>query len=303
VLFHLFILATTAASLNQYRALHDLILEEITAKPALLPKFARASFHDLANYDGGPNGGPNGCIGTRTKKQHQNRQLLTAMDRLAEIVGGNFPIGTFPFSDVVSMAGKVSMEKAFRIRIRWRGGRKDCTTDEEETGPRGNLSTIGDLNPFLERYGFTAREMAVLLAGTHGLKDAVIQTKSGNSPMATKNSGLDWISESEEGVWIYYDSQGKDFEPFFEGSNGVGRLPVDMIFFPTILREKSNSAFGSSKFVIDESKEASEIEAYLGKFYGDDYGFRREFARVFSKMLEIGTKDLGEWYRDEPLPM
>jgi hypothetical protein len=91
------------------------------------------------------------------------------------------------------------------------------------------------MTPFLSRYGLSPYEMAVLLAGGHGLKDAEIQTRWGPSSMSSKNSGTTWIEESLDThvVWIYYNGtiglEKPGFEPYFEGSNGIGRLPVDMV--------------------------------------------------------------------------
>ena len=202
---------------------------------------------------------------------------------------------------MVSFAGKVAIETAYCVSIPWRSGRPDCTADQPEQGPSGSITTLKEFQPFLDRYGFSAKEMGVLLSGAHGLKDSVIRNEKGDVIMAFKTSGTQWISETvEEAVWIFYNGT-REFEPLFLGSNAVGRLPVDMVFFPTILKEKSSPAFGHKKFEIDDSKEAYEIEEYLERFIPYEAKFNREFARVFSKMLAIGTDGKGELYQDETL--
>jgi hypothetical protein len=214
-----------------------------------------------------------------------------------------------PFSDIVSMAGKVAIEEAFCIRVKWRAGRGHCKQEEIERGPEGSIATLSELSPFLKRYSLSPREMAILLAGGHGLKDAVVVTPTGDSPMALQNSGAQWITETvEEAVWIYYDHS-PGFEPVFIGSNGVARLPVDMVssyflkqkvFFPTVLKDKSNSAYGTHSFEIDDSPQAKDLEKELEEVLASGK-FKAEFAQAFSKMLEIGTKDLLFTYPDEPL--
>jgi hypothetical protein len=109
------------------------------------------------------------------------------------------------FVDIVSLAGKVAVEKAFPcIKIKWSFGRKPCTGNEKELGPSAFIETLAGMRPFLKRYGLSANEMATLTCGAHGIAGAVNTKKEtgiSNFKLATVSSGVDFISKIANIKW------------------------------------------------------------------------------------------------------
>ena len=184
--------------------LYDVLRNRANVDSDAVPHWARSSFHDLVNFDPATGqGGPNGCMkDDPVRSMAQNAQLDTTIRQLNLLVHQKLPGIEFPFGDVISLAGKVAIEKALPcIRIKWRPGRPPCGV-EKEGGPSGGMTTFKELTPFMNRYGLNATEFAVLLAGTHGLKDAKLHTKPhGELPWVSSNSGLEFIKNSFDSIW------------------------------------------------------------------------------------------------------
>ena len=235
-----------------------------------------------------------GCI--LTKPMKSNEQLHSPMADLATFVQERFPNHSFSFGDIVSLAGKAALEVALPCtRIRWRPGRKDCTDlDEVEDGPDGKMDQLQTLRPFLDRYNLTVIEMAILLAGSHGLKDAKMQSNS-NLPMHRKrNSGTLWIRDTSGDGWTYFNTT---LNPAFKG-NGVVRLPIDMLFFPSILHQASTEG-GNGPFPHEDLE--------MRNFYEDDVValgvlndkvFNARYADLMSRILDMGTGSTLPWADD-----
>lgn len=135
--------------------------------------------------------------------------------------------------------------------------------------------------------------MFVLLAGAHGLKGAKMIRKGGNVRFSIINSGKEWIKTTINTIWIYFDTATSDGAAF-KGGNLL-RLPVDMLFFPSSLREATSVGNNPSP-PIDQSPEIAALEQQIIPLaYGSEADFNREFVLAFSKMLEIGT-DLGDYF-------
>ena len=101
------------------------------------------------------------------------------------------------FVDIVSLAGKVAVEKAFPcIKIKWSFGRKPCTGRESQGGPGPNIESLSQMRPFLRRYGLSAIEMATLTVGAHGVAGSVnTQSETGIASFrfARVSSGVEFI--------------------------------------------------------------------------------------------------------------
>ena len=69
-------LPATITNQSKFTTLRKIILADIINSPQNLREYARASFHDLANYDPvSKTAGPHGCIGSKTAGQTQNKDV------------------------------------------------------------------------------------------------------------------------------------------------------------------------------------------------------------------------------------
>lgn len=290
-----------------YRILYNLL--KSASKSDSIAHWSRSAFHDLANFNPATGqGGPHGCLkDDPVRSMSQNLQLDNTIIRLNRLINQQLPGIAYPFGDVISMAGKVAMERAYPcIRIKWRPGRPACGL-EVESGPSPHIQTLKDMQPFLKRYSLSAREMAILLAGTHGIKEAVLHTNEGQKPWIDINSPLKFIKDSIGLSWSPRSDltfQTKTIKFIYEAKDFI-RLPVDLFFFPTSVESsiaKSKTLATKLNIVSDQSPEIISLEKDLqGLAKADNKtAVEIEFAKTFSKMLEIGTKrgELGPWYVD-----
>jgi hypothetical protein len=273
---------------NLYSTLRAYADDESSA----IPHWLRSSFHDLANFDPVKKlGGPHGCMrDDPVRLMPQNSQLDLTIRELNLLIHETFPDIDFAFGDVISLAGKVAIEKIYPcLRIKWRPGRSQCG-HEEEGAPGPDIQSHSQLKPFLDRYGFSARELALLLAGTHGLNLAVIHTDIKNElPMARVTSVKRYITDALTAKWHILEDE-KPQTPMrcvFEGETDEGpvyRTPVDMMFYPTSV----SKARGKRRFKVSDPKMIS-VETYLTNVANmTDFQVQKKFGKVFEKMLEIG---------------
>jgi hypothetical protein len=288
-----------------YRVLYDILVEESKKDSDAIPHWARSAFHDLANFDPATGqGGPHGCMrDDPVRSMAQNSQLDGVIRRLNRLVLEKLPSIAFPFGDVISMAGKVAIERAYPgIRIKWRPGRPACGF-ETEGAPGASIQTQKEMDPFLKRYGFSPREFAILLAGTHGLKDAVVHVNNGERPwIHSRSSGREFVLASLNQLWWFNDKFKFDTAGITHlyTAGSIVRLPVDMLFFPTSV----NKAVGKPKWAISEPAYLPVEQSLRELVKGNETVFNNEFAIIYSKMLEIGVKaeDMKDWYVDTPEP-
>ncbi|KAJ2999712.1 hypothetical protein HDV02_001955 [Globomyces sp. JEL0801] len=166
----------------------------------------------------------------------------------------------------------VAVELAYPcIQIRWRYGRSPCKMGELPLAPV-DITSSQQLEPFLNRYGLTRMEMAVLIAGTHGLKNA----KSIHGVFGY-GDGVAWIRDSMGLEWKLQSSAGVIWYNSWNGFDNLIRLPSDMMFFPRVLRTRP----------IDYP--FLDIELGLKELGKNPPSFYADFERVFAKMLEIGV--------------
>jgi hypothetical protein len=281
-----------------YKQLYDILVQDLQGNPKKIPAFSRSAFHDVMNWNPAKNQTVGrGCIAVVPMKQ--NEPLMESINQLKELVQLQLPNHTFSFGDIVSLAGKAALEVALPcIIIKWRPGRKDCEDRKEiEDGPDGKIDRLEQLRPFLTRYNLSVIEMAIVLAGSHGLQDARMKS-NGNLPMARKkNSGTLWIRETSGDGWTYFN---QSVNPAFRG-NGVVRLPIDMLFFPSILHQASSE--GGTPFPHEDLEMRNDYEddvVALGM--KTEKQFNERYAALMSRILDMGIGSTSAFATDLFLP-
>jgi hypothetical protein len=207
------------------------------------------------------------------------------MENLRNKITEEFPSVKFTFGDVISIAGKVAIEMAFPcVRPAWGGGRQMCNAEGiSSTGPLGSIDSREKLQPFLNRYGMTDREMAVLTIGSHAVKNSAFNPWIFNG----ENSGPKFINTTVNTEWTVdrngvRPDQGTAFLILLTDNDRRGaRLSSDLLFFPQKLADLGVLGDNSFASLEDELKALGE----------DD--FDSEFEKVYAKMLRIGTSNLG----------
>lgn len=266
------------------KSLKDYILTDPTEK---IVKFVRMSFHDLVNYNPDTHtGGPHGCIAMKPIIDFsENNGLSEQVLDLQSHVINNFPNANFTFGDVISLAGKVAVETAYPcMQIKWRYGRTECSNvDEVASGPSGKINTLEQYQPFLNRYGLTAQEMAILTAGSHGLSAAAADVENsgfGTFDFSNVYSGKQWIINTLKFNWVQNTSSAGNIQyvTYLENDTTFMRLPSDLVFFPSITNDSSQSA----------NHIQNEMTFYI---HQGRSAFDQDFAKVYSKMLEIGVNN------------
>jgi len=290
-------------SKKDYKELYEALSEEFISA-GNIPKYVRMSFHDLLNFDKSTGSmGAQGCIldDERIAKFKENRGLIDYAKELKQFVEKRFPKIKFPSGDIVSLAGKVAVEKAFPcLKIEWSYGRKPCTGKEQELGPSAFIETLAGMQPFLNRYGLSAIEMATLTCGAHGVAGSVNQEKESNISdftLARVSSGVNFIQKTANVKWKreddWYGLASNPTESLDHASNpgSLGRFFTDMLFFPTtLLKIKDVEKIDDEHKItaIDESNALKTVEKKLLGY--DNESFNNAFGKVFAKMLLIGTE-------------
>lgn len=220
------------------------------------------------------------------------------MNALKKMALEKLPEVAFSMGDLVSMAGKVSIEMAFPcVRPAWRFGRKACNaTGITSSGPPGNLDSLDKLQPFLERYSLSDREMAILTIGAHSVKNSEFVPWVFDA----ENNGPKFINDSVNIEWsinrnIRPDIDGPSYLSFHRPGKIVARLPSDMMFYPSALARIVERT-GDNTVTVDDS--FTSLEADLTALSAAE--FDAEFERVYAKMLEIGTEGLGSLIQNRP---
>jgi catalase (peroxidase I) len=296
--FFLFAISTNAQSQEQFETLKVALNRFITSVPQLaIRTFVRMSFHDLGNIDpANPSiqGGPHGCLReSRILGFNENGNLGRSVSNLVMNVENAILGHNISYGDIFAFAGKLAVEAAYPcIRIPFQFGRPKCS-DQEKSGqqsmlPGGKINSIEVYKPFLNRYGFSAEDFAILLMGAHGIQSATASsiTSGFAGTFATITNGKDFIKKTLETNWksqiqtfpsnnIQYVSNGTT-------ANVIMRLPSDMVFFPSI-----QSAIPGAEAA---DLEATPVEDRLKQLAAQPRSsFDKEFARVYTKMLNIGV--------------
>ena len=149
--------------------------------------------------------------------------------------------------------------------------------------PSGTIAKLSDMQVYLDIYNLTHQELAVLVAGGHGIAKAaaVVENSgfgSGDKHLADINSGKNWIQKTFDDTWV--GEMAKNGAPQWI-SGPLLRITSDFIYFPTVVKATSGG-------VADDT--GKPIEDYMRTFVGQDRSvFDAEFAKVYAKMLEVGT--------------
>jgi hypothetical protein len=241
-------------------------------------------FHDLFLQD---QAGLHGCIVESGGAGPGNIGLSQTNQDLKSLVETNFPDTGFSFGDVTAFAGKLAVEAAYPcVNVAFSFNREGCSGTNSNFSsfpPHPDTISIAQLQSVLDYTGISARDMAILTAGAHGINGSQASASGWNGIFSTFSSGTEYIRQTLESVWSATTSgtnflffTGGDFNPL----SSIIRLQADMIFFP------SKVPSGSEK---DTSSDAASIEQELAGFTTQDrIVFDTEFARVFEKMIAIG---------------
>jgi hypothetical protein len=299
LLISLLSLAATAQSATNadFVKLKQLLLCDIETESDAVVHWARMSFHDL-HLQRRP--GLHGClINPAFLNVPGNAGLEPPTIHLFNLVMEHFPHGTFSFGDVIAFSGKVGFEHVFRgINIPFKFGRSVCNQNEPTLGnanlPAGSIDTMDEMQVNLDYLNLTAQDMAILLAGGHGLDEAKADDSGFRGIFAHVDSGIDYILKTislkwtpvvtEEGEFQYFNTK---FDP--EARDGHLRTPADMLFYPSFIPAGH-----------PRDPRARPIEKQMLHYARQPYSvFHGVFAQVYGKMLAIGGGSTP--YVDQPL--
>lgn len=278
--------------LNLKAAISQFIRADKQGPTRNIPLLVRLSFHDLGLYDGSQSKlGPAGCLAVNPTIQNvpANAGIAPIASRLVKFVFKRFPRVAFSLGDVVSLAGKVAVEMAYPcIQIKWGYGRGNCDARVRPSRfselPSPDITRQIELNGPLSRYGISSLEMAILVAGSHGIKGA--QASAANSGFSSRafstgvvNSGKDWIQQTLARKWRAQRLQNNHTQ-FTDGE--LLRFSSDLLWFPSIAQKTRNAVV---------ERRGREVEDALIRFAGADRRyFDDAFGVVYSRMLNIGVR-------------
>jgi hypothetical protein len=283
--------SVSAVTNADFLALEVKIKELIEQNPDRhIPSLVRNVFHDLFFQD---KAGHRGCIlKSKFVNNSENSGLMEVNAKLLNLVHTNFPDTGFSYGDIVAFAGKTAVEAAYPcISIDFKFHRSSCTQEDpivENGSPSAFLSSLKGLEKTFRYLGnsINSTELAILMAGSHGIKGAKAGPSGWSGVFATVTSGKDFIKKTFSSVW-QSTRNGTKFE-FFTGAtfhplSSIIRLPTDMTFYPSKIPENERR---------DNSTEAQNIQDALREFVDQDRKvFDKEYAKAITKLLAIGEGD------------
>ena len=278
-----------AVTNNDFVALKWKLKEYIDKNPDRhIPLLVRNSFHDLFLND---KAALQGCIAkTDFLNDLENKGLDSTNKDLQDLIMKDFPKTNFSYGDVIAFAGKVAVESAYPcMKIPFRFNRSSCSRDEpnfNNRAPSSFADTIDKLGPMFDYLGgsITPRDLAILLAGGHGIKGARAGSTDWFGVFSTFSSGKEFIAKTFREAWRFIGLP-ETLDQFFTGEifnreTSIIRLPSDLMFYPSKVPDGSNK---------DKSQEAATIEAQLLGFIAQDRSvFDKEFEIAYGKLLAIG---------------
>ena len=246
----------------------------------------RLSFHDIALFNG-KTFGPQGClVAASIQAIPGNAGLSPVIQDLTAWIQKELPGLHYPAGDVFSFAGKIATELAYPcINIPWGFGRVECAANPkvgaDNVIPDAKFTTTAEIDAVTDNYGLNPTEMAVLLAGAHGMAKARVEAKStdfSDGTFATVNSGFDWLEKTFNQPWRIRKSAKGQNE--FVGQTGLVRLPIDLLWFPTVAKASGGVA----------DRKANPIEANMKRFLsGGRNNFDMSYQSVYTKLLNVGV--------------
>ncbi|CAB9525067.1 c peroxidase, mitochondrial [Seminavis robusta] len=276
-----------AADGVDYKAVASDIMDLVKANPDWGPTFVRLAWHSSGTYDkvsktGGSGGG---TIRFKDELAHGGNAGLavTAVEWL-EPIHAKYADAGLSYADLYTLAGVASIKQMGGPAIGWSSGRTD--QPEEFITPDGRLpnadsgppladkSDADHLRTIFYRMGFNDQEI-VALSGAHAL-GRCHETASGyvgpwtftpttfNNAYFTLLTSLKWIPKDWSGPPQYVDG----------GTGKLMMLPSDLV----LLEDKP-------------------FLKWVNVYAKDGAKFDKDFAKVFQKLEELGTKGLKatEW--------
>jgi hypothetical protein len=281
----LVVLANALSDLEKFALLKEVLLCEAKHVSDAVEHWSRMSFHDLHLQN---SASLRGCLINPGFLNHPgNRGLQEPTRRLFELVVEYLGENALNFGDVIAFSGKVGYESRFKnMNIPFTYGREGCKmanpSQIEGQLPGGTMVTMKEYQPFFNYLKISAEEMAILLAGGHGLKEARADDTEFRGRFAHVDSGRDYIIKNFKLQWVATKINGiveyfnRDINP--ESTKGHIRTPAEMVFYPSTVPRGQFS-----------DPTASSIEAFMRFFSTQpESTFDREFAKVYGKMLAIG---------------
>jgi hypothetical protein len=283
---------------HQYRMLYTLLAHHIEEDMSFEHTWINAPFHDSANYNPiSKRGGPKGCLYKGAARNFpENEYLAASMTDIMALVGQKLSSIEFPTADIIAMAGKVALESAYPcVRVQFNYGRTFSCETETKRLPPTTIDSMGDLLPYLLRYGFTANEYAVLQAGLKGMQHMKIPGSTLRRYMYDTDI-KEYIRASLEEQWEAVQDPSHTVLYRAETKEGwIWRTPSDMVFYPTSIHK----ATGAKEFAKRDLLFVP-TERYLRNLLKlSDYQLQRQFARMYSKWLKMGN-DASESFSDLP---
>jgi hypothetical protein len=216
------------------------------------------------------------------------------MDKIKDLVRNvraKFGPNTFTAGDIISLAGKVAIEKTFPcMTIEWKSGRPPCVRGTERIGgPGPEINTFGKYTEFSTRYDLSALDFAILTTVAHSLKNSrnrITETQIASFLFASENNIIDFILQMmNPNGWISFT-----FSHWYgvdeRNPDGIGRFESDFFMFPTTLARIDMAN-------IDNSQGARDLEAFFTGIATSPTGkddILQQFSEIYGRMLSIGTK-------------
>jgi hypothetical protein len=281
--------------LENMTKLHNFLKKYVAEHSNFMPRFARASFHDLFNFNPADRStGGNGCLVDDPKISGfpANNGLRESAD-LVNAVRREFGPNAFTSGDILSLAGKVTFETLFPcMKLKWGFGRTPCTGTENFNGPGSKINTIDEYEQRSNRFGLTAIELATVTFVAHSIKGSEnrhADTKIPSFLLSDNTSPISFIKRMIDPTqWRFFDS-------FFGGPLTFGGFASDFLFFPsTVDKIPPGNPRGRRPFA-DFSSKAVDAERHFLSLVQSPTGERdilNDFAKAYEKLLTVGTSNL-----------
>jgi hypothetical protein len=315
-----------AVTIDEVKALKTAIQNLFKAKPNMISKAVRLTYHDLL-YHSTPVGA--GCI-EKISFQNMNGNLgfveiiadLKKIIQRKELEKASITVG-----DAIAFAGKIAVETAYPCaRIAFKFGRPSCGNREpttsssiigaSPTAPDANLATLSDILPSAIYLGLDQGDYALLTIGAHAVMRASahrdVSGFDGNLSRGDKNTLETYVQDTLQNLWLIVNSI--DFGVRFV-SNQMIRFVSDMVYFPEATlstgglakrkkgkgkKSKSSKKSKKSDIIGFSMEELFQRQTILNKLKGTN---GVEFGKVFQKMLDFSQGGANQIFNiDDPLP-
>jgi len=232
------------------------------------PVIVRLAWHAAGTYHKGDNtGGSNGStMRFNPESGHGANAGLDIARNLLEPIKRQFP--GISYADLWTLAGATAIEHMGGPKVPWRAGRVDHT-DGKKCPPDGRLPDASKgaqhIRDVFYRMGFNDQEIVALI-GAHVL-GRMHTNRSGfdgpwtRSPTTFSN---DFFVQLKENKWQKKRWNGP--EQFVDESGEISMNPADLAF-------------------LDDKN----FKKYVDIYAEDEQKFFQDFAKAFSKLLELGV--------------